>query len=73
VAIVADGDAFTLGSLPINYFDRADNRQFATSVFAYLAVPEPATSVLMLALVAASLTAASLRNRSRRNSLELKT
>ena len=48
VALIADGDLFTAAPGVFPYFDRADNRQFAASTFAYLAVPEPSQIALPL-------------------------
>ena len=49
VVLIADGDLFTYPPIGLpRYFDLADNRQLAESVFRYLAVPEPTTWLLGL-------------------------
>jgi hypothetical protein len=52
VVLIADGDLFTYPPFGQQYFNLADNRQLAESVFRYLAVPEP--SMLCLAIVGAT-------------------
>ena len=57
IVLIADGDLFTAApGVPVAYIDRADNRQLASSVFAYLAIPEPSTimmsSIFFLAMIA---------------------
>ena len=49
IVLIADGDLFTYAQTGQKYFDLADNRQFADSVFRYLAVPEP--SICGLAVI----------------------
>jgi hypothetical protein len=40
IVLIADGDLFTFAPFGPHYFDLADNRQLAESVFRYLAIPE---------------------------------
>jgi uncharacterized protein DUF4350 len=52
VALIADSDLFTALPGQFQYFNMANNRQLATSTFAYLAIPEPTGFVLALSTAA---------------------
>jgi hypothetical protein len=63
VVLIADGDLFTYASegFGAKYFDFADNRLLAESVFRYLVVPEASTAILSMLAAATILLGARRR------------